>query len=178
MVYGIPFMQSIAAVNNITRKQDDGMLMNRIRERILFAAYEVKEDAALALGIIQGMQEEKNNIIRKLIDYTEASQGIKTYEYLKIICKLIYGRVIKQDAFGIIFEMLKNVIASVQMNAGNENAASETRFKIYELVGILSEWNSEEMNSSEKIRPYLENKRGLMDEKKGMCIGKMKMERK
>lgn len=173
---GIPFMQSIAAVNNITKKQDDSVLMNRIRERILFAAYEAKEDAALALGIIQGMQEEKDIIIRKLIDYTEASQGIKTYEYLKIICKLIHGRVIRQDAFEVILEMLKNVIVSVQMNAGNENAASETRFKIYELVGILSVWNADGLRSQDEIKPYLEEKCGLMDEKKGMCIGKWKAE--
>lgn len=47
---------------------------------------------------------------------------------------------------------------------------------MYELIGILSVWDIEELKQSEPINRYINGGKGLlMDERKGMDIGRWRM---
>lgn len=174
--YNIPLMQAIVALNRITNEKESDLLLQEIGGMLMAARSEVKEDAALALCQFQD-NTDFSEILREIISYTKVSQGNQTYQYLRIICKLIYKGIISEAYYSDLVKMLKHVTYSVSLNSSNENEASEIRFEMYELIGILSVWDMETLKQSEPINRYIEGGKGLlMDERKGMDIGKWRMQ--
>jgi hypothetical protein len=174
--YNIPLMQAIVALNRITNEKEHDLLLQDISGMLMASQPEIKEDAALALCQFQD-DTKFNDIIKRIINYTEVSQGNQTYQYLNIICKLVYKNIISKDNFTELKVMLEHVIYSVSLNSINENEASEIRFEVYELIGILSVWDMDTLKQSEQIKRYIEGDKGLlMDERKGMSIGKWRMQ--
>ena len=169
-------MQAIVALNRITNEKRHDLLLQEIGGMLMASRSEVKEDAALALCQFQD-NTNFSDIIKEIISYTKVSQGNQTYQYLKIICKLIYKGIINDAYYSDLVKMLEHVTYSVSLNSSNENEASEIRFEMYELIGILSVWNTEQQNQSEPINRYIKGGKGLlMDERKGMDIGKWRIQ--
>lgn len=176
--YNIPLMQAIVALNRITNEKGHDLLLQEIGGMLMASRSEVKEDAALALCQFHD-NTDFSEIIKEIISYTKVSQGNQTYQYLDIICKLIYNGIISGNNFTDLKVMLERIIYSVSLNSINENEASEIRFEMYELIGILSVWDMETLKQSEPINRYIEGGKGLlMDERKGMYIGMWRMQNK
>lgn len=174
--YNIPLMQAIVALNRITNEKGHDLLLQEIGGMLMASRSEVKEDAALALCQFHD-NTDFSEIIKEIISYTKVSQGNQTYQYLDIICKLIYNGIISGNNFTDLKVMLERIIYSVSLNSINENEASEIRFEMYELIGILSVWDMETLKQSEPINRYIEGGKGLlMDERKGMYIGMWRMQ--
>lgn len=174
--HNIPLMQAIVALNRITNEKKHDLLLQDISGMMMASKFDVKEDAALALCQFQD-NTDFGEIIKEIISYTNVSQGNQTYQYLSIICKLIYKGIISETYYSELEKMLKHVISSVSLNSSNENEASEIRFEVYELIGILSVWDMDALKQSEPINRYIEGGKGLlMDERKGMSIGKWRMQ--
>ena len=171
-------MQAIVALNRITNEKGHDLLLQEIGGMLMASRSEVKEDAALALCQFYD-NTDFSEIIKEIISYTKVSQGNQTYQYLDIICKLIYNGIISGNNFTDLKVMLERIIYSVSLNSINENEASEIRFEMYELIGILSVWDMETLKQSEPINRYNEGGKGLlMDERKGMYIGMWRMQNK
>lgn len=174
--YNIPLMQAIVALNRITNEKEHDQLLQDIGGMLMASKSEVKEDAALALCQFQD-NTDFSEIIKEIISYTKVSQGNQSYQYLNIICKLIYKGIIGEAYYSDLVKMLEHVTYSVSLNSSNENEASEVRFEVYELIGILSVWDMNTLKQSEPINRYIEGGKGLlMDERKGMDIGRWRMQ--
>ena len=174
--HNIPLMQAIVALNRITNEKEHDLLLQDISGMTMASKFETKEDAALALCQFQD-NTDFGEIIKEIISYTKVSQGNQTYQYLNIICKLIYKGIIGEAYYSDLVKMLEHVISSVFRNSSNENEASEVRFEVYELIGILSVRDMNVLKQSEQINRYIEGDKGLlMDERKGMSIGKWRMQ--
>lgn len=169
--YNIPLMQAIVALNEITKDKEPNDLLQKICGMLMAANYKVKMDAALALYQFKG-NVDYDEIIKKIINYTEVSQGGQTFQYLKIIRSLVLNNIIDSHYITNLIGLLERIIYSVQLNSSNENEASEIRFEVYELIGMLSTWDMNALKNSQLINKCLEGIWGLRDEQKGMNIGK------
>lgn len=172
--FHIPLMTAITALNLLTKDIETCNLMKMIKGKLIATKLEIKLDAALSLCMIKS-NEESEAVVNKLISYAEISQGCQTCHYLMIICKLIYGKCITKDINEDLTSLVEHIMKSVPTNTNNENEASEMRFYIYELIGVLKKWNAAKIGTSTAIKDALEGKWGLKDEQKGLEIGEWRL---
>ena len=75
-----------------------------------------------------------------------------------------------KDALCTFLKDFCTYFGRLPLNSINENEASEIRFEMYELIGILSVWDIEKLKQSEPINRYIKGGKGLLMDEQKECI--------